>query len=279
MRTFLLAPLLLILLACQPVLQLQQNATKTECSPPYHEYKPNDCCLDKDTNMICDRDEEQVPETIALNTTTQAEPQKEQSIMQSIITKFRTNTTSYSYKEGKKEVYVQESQAHVRLDRLIPLDQAINNTIRVYVTDTFIDREHQTAIGYCDPRSEEKIMGGLHPDRSNCIKLINIPINLSYEEFSPELPEDWLTKFAGKKPFLAETTEQFIKEPTGWKTINPVLHYKTGDTTTVLRLDAKTGLPLKIEITKPKTSQVISYNWLIPNSVKKEEIQYQPFTR
>ncbi len=270
--------IVLLLAGCQPAIVHQQEnitPTRTECNPPYYEYTPGDCCLDSEPNQICDRYENR---TIApaRNATTGPQMPPSSHISDALI-KFRQNITSYSAFQEKTQYLVRGNLARVKLDKIQRPSIRINKTIPAAITDIYVDREAKEAIGYCDPRREKEIMGEFDPQRGACAKLIDIPIPLDYGQYNPYLPEDWLIRFSHAQPIFAETTEQYVREPTGWKLVNPVLHFQEGPSTVILRLDSKTGLPIKIEIKEGDRAQVISYNWLIHNTVKPEEVVYQKF--
>lgn len=281
MRNSWLMVVLVFLVACQPAVLPQPNiTTTTECNPPYYEYTKGDCCLDKNANGICDRDEPEAPGPVINKTTTFGPTLPlERTIMASVIAKFQENVTSYSYKQGKDAYFVMGKLVHVELGSFKELEFKYNNTIRTYITDIFIDRERQEAIGYCDPRTEEDIVGEFQADRSKCIKLINIPINLSYAAFNPRLPEDWLFRYADDIPGRIETNDQYVKEPSGWKSVNPVLFFVDSQNEIILKLDSKTGLPLKVEIHEPVFTKVETFDFFVHNSVKPQEVAYQPFHR
>src|SRR3989344_118757 len=92
---------LVFLVACQQVVPTQ-NSTQplSPCNPPYHEYTPGDCCLDKDANGVCDREEQ----LLAITGSVVGVPGLQQpapSIMSYIINKFRQNVSDYAFKQGK----------------------------------------------------------------------------------------------------------------------------------------------------------------------------------
>ncbi|MEM2916209.1 MAG: hypothetical protein QXT19_02540 [Candidatus Woesearchaeota archaeon] len=274
MRTIAVFLALIVLIACQPVIIPQQNLTVSECKPPYYEYEPGDCCLDSEPNQICDRYENRTLPRINKTIIPQMPPG---SHISDALLKLRQNITSYSAFKGKTQYLVRGQLARVKLEKIERPSIKINNTIPVAITDIYIDRASKEAVGYCDPRREKEIMGEFDPDRSACAKLIDVPISLPYDQYNPYLPEDWLTRFSHAQPILAETTDQYIREPTGWRLVNPVLHFQEGPSIVILRLDSKTGLPIKIEIKEGEKTDVISYNWLIHNMVKPEEVVYQKF--
>ncbi len=272
MRVFLIASILFLLIACQPAVQPRANATISDCNPPYYEYEKGDCCLDKDTNKVCDRDEQTAaPITGAIT----AEP--ETSEMSKVIAKFRQNVDSYTYKIGDTEYLARGKLVHVKLDKFKELPLKINNTIRVHITDIFIDRETTKATGYCDLRSEEEIVGELNADRSKCIKINDMPFTLAYDEYNPFLPEDWLSRFANAKPILVEDTDQYVKQESGWKAVNPVLHFQEGNTEFILRIDSKYGIPLRVEQRIDDKTTAQEYNQVIYDTIKPAELIYQPF--
>jgi hypothetical protein len=267
--------IVVFLASCQPAVVQQQNITATECKPPYYEYTKGDCCLDSDANVICDRYENRTVAPAKNATTGPQMPPK--SLVSDALLKLRQNITSYSAFKGETQYLVRGELARIKLEKITRPGIKINKTIPAAITDIYIDRQTKEATGYCDPRREKDIMGEFDAERGACAKLIDVPIELDYGQYNPYLPEDWLTRFSHAQPILAETTDQYIREPTGWKLVNPVLHFQEGPSIVILRLESKTGLPIKIEIKEGDKAEIISYNWLIHNMVKPEEMVYQKF--
>lgn len=265
--------LLVFLAACAPVI-LQQNTTQPQpgCAPPSYEYVPSDCCLDKDANGVCDRDEQPAITGSVMSVPEPQEPAR--SIMSGIIITFRQGVANYAFKQGKDAYVVQGELVHVTFGSVKELPFSINDTARVFITDLFVDRRAREAVGYCDPRTEAKLMGGSYADRSVCKKLIDIPIMLPFDEHDPYLPEDWLQRFSHAAPTLVEDTDQYINE----KTINPVLHFTENGNEVILRIDATTGLPVKVEIVGSR-KDIVEYSMLVHNRVRPEELLYRPYAR
>lgn len=272
MRGLWLVLAIILLTACQPV-AIQQNVTAQICSPPYYEYTAGDCCLDTQPNQICDRNE--TTDLTAKNRTFGAQ-QPPKSIVSDLIIKFRGNTTSYSFVQGKTEYLVYGDIVRVKLETVPKLDIEVNNT-PAYLTDIYVDRKAHTATGYCDARRERDILGDIDADRSRCMPIVDLPIPLPYESYNPELPEDWLTRFAYATPTLVETTDQYVKETTGWKLANPILHFTENNEEYILKIESKTGLPIRVETRKGDLSSVITYTLLIDNKVKPSDMIYQNF--
>jgi len=271
-----LAFLVVFLVGCNAAQSPTGNVVASACEPPNYEYAAGDCCLDADADKVCDRDEpapEPAPEPQVF------EPAPANQAIADAIAKFNQNVSSYYFKIGKDEHFVRGKEVHIQLGTFRELPFKVNGTIRTHITDIFIDRSRSEAIAYCDPRTEEEIVGEFNADRSKCIKLIDIPFTLDYQEYNPELPEDWLHKYANTAPARVEDTDQFIKLPSGWKTVNPVLHFQEGDKTVILRLDAKTGLPLKIETTEGTLNKITSFDFFVHNTVKPEQLVHKLFAR
>lgn len=225
--------------------------------------------------------EEEAPEPtlIEINKTPEPVPEpveEELGVVEALLYSIEQNITSYSFFSGKTQVFVLGDKMHILLDDFVELDFDTNGT-RSFLTNAFLDLSTKTAVGYCDVRQEEEILGSFKADRSKCIKLINIPINVSFDDVYVKTPIDWLQEFKDTEPSIVETADQYVKQPTGWFTISPVLHYKLPEKSVIIRVDKKTKLPAKIEITKGQLIERIDYNWIIVNQVKPEEVTYQPF--
>ena len=278
MRTLaLFLALLFFAASCQPAIVHVDNATKTECNPPYYEYNAGDCCLDDDANQVCDRYENRTQPQIN-KTIGPQEPPK--SPVSDALAKFKSTVTGYSYQVGKTEYLVRGELIHIKPEFVKKLDIKVNSTIPATITDIYIDRSARKAVGYCEPKRETEILGEFDPDRSNCAKITDIELTLPYDEYNPVLPEDWLTRFSYAAPTLVEESNQYVKDFTGWKAVNPVLHFIENGDEYILRLDTRTGLPLKVEVAEtegiPKT---ISFSGFVHNSVKPQEVVHQKFQK
>ena len=271
---------LVMLVACQPAAQAPEEP-ETVCNPPYFEFKQGECCLDEDDNKICDRDEESIaekpiPPTEKVETIEVAPAQP----IQKALAKFKEEVDSYYYKNGTGEYYVLGERVRLKFDKSFELPIIINKTIRVFITDVYVNRDRREAIGYCDLRVESERGGsGFDIQRSRCAKISDMPFELDYDIYSPLLPEDWLLRYEKVIPTLVEQSDQYIKEPSGWKAVNPIVHFSEFGTTTILRLDRKTGLPLEIEKIDEETGskKVFSYTYFVHDTVKPEDVTYVPF--
>lgn len=199
-------------------------------------------------------------------------------VVEQLLHSIRTNITSYSFFVGKTQVFVLENKMRVLFGDFVELPFETNNS-RTFLTDAYINLSSRTAVGYCDVRREERILGSFNADRSKCLKLANIPINVSFEQVYAKTPVDWLEEYQHSKPTIIETTDQYLKQPTGWFTINPVIHYEFTDKTVIMRIDKKTRMPVRIEIVEDDKVKKVEYEWLLVNQVKKEDVEYQPFPR
>lgn len=247
------------------------------CTPPQYEYTPGDCCLDAQADGVCDRDQ---TASTPVPTAAPAVLDPKMRVIPDAIAKFNQNVSSYSFKVKKDDYFIRGPLIHVRYgtfdDSRVYL---YNGTIRTFITDLYVDRETKELVAYCDPRTEEEIVGEYQADRSKCIKVIDLPFTLDYHKYNPQLPEDILQDYAHREPSLVEDTEQFIKEPSGWKAVQPIVHYGDDVNEVILRLDAKTGLPLRIETRKAELTTTVSYEFFVHNRVKPAETVYKPFAR
>lgn len=274
MRKILLFLALVFLAACTKTVVVEQNVTtNTTCNPPYYEYTPGDCCLDEQANGVCDRDEPQPNLTVPV-------PQPAPSAIGAALAKFRQGVTGYYYKLDTTEYFVRGNLIRVAYEKPVELTVRINNTIRTWMTDLYIDRSVPEVIAYCDIRTErEKAGTGFHADRSRCLKIVDVPIKLDYNQYNPMLPEDWLRKYEIRSPSRVEETDQYVKEPSGWKAVNPVVHFMEGRKEVVLRLETKTGLPLEVETLEPPLKKVERFSFFVHNSVKPDQVVYRPYEK
>ncbi len=275
MRKILLLIAVLFLAACTKVVVVEQNVTtNTTCNPPYYEYVQGDCCLDEGANGVCDRDE------LLQNVTAPLPQQPVPNAVSAALAKFRQGVTGYYYKLDTTEYFVRGNLVRVKYEKPVELDVRINNTIRTWMTDLYVDRSVPEAIAYCDIRTEREMAGtGFHADRSRCLKIVDIPIKLDFNKYDPVLPEDWLRSYEFRTPSKVEETDQYVKEPSGWKAVNPIVHFAEGRKTVILRLETKTGLPLEVETLEPPLKTAERYSFFVHNSVKPEQVVYRPYEK
>jgi hypothetical protein len=267
---------LIVLTACQPAIVHVDNVTETECRPPYYEYTAGDCCLDAEPNQICDRYENRtLPQ---YNKTYEPQAPKNSMISDALI-KFKSKVKSYSYQVGKEKYLVMGDLIHIKPEFVKKLDIKVNNTITVTITDIYIDRSTKTAVGYCEPKREIEILGEFDPDRSNCIKINDLEFTLPYTEYNPTLPEDWLTRFSYAAPTVIQKNDQYVKDLTGWKAVNPVLSFSENGGEYTLYLEMTTGLPIKVNVKETIQEKILSFSDFTHNMVKPEEVTHQKFQK
>jgi hypothetical protein len=267
---------LIVLTACQPVIVHVDNVTETECRPPYYEYSPGDCCLDSEPNQMCDRYENRTAPQF--NRTIVPQSPKNTEISDAMI-KFKSKVTGYSYQVGKEKFIVMGDLVHIKPEFVKKLSIRVNNTIPVTITDIYIDRSSKTAVGYCEPKREIEILGEFDPDRSNCIKITDMEFSLPYAEYNPTLPEDWLRRFSYAAPIVAQKNDQYVKDFTGWKAVNPILTFSENGDEYTIYLELITGLPIKVDVTEGIRQKTISYSDFNHNMVKPEEVAHQKFQK
>jgi hypothetical protein len=270
---------MVFLIACQPVIVQQNTTINATCNLPYREYTPGDCCLDANADGVCDREQTQLTGAAVVEVPpVEQQPVKQapsQTAINDAIIKFRKKVSNYSYLQDDTLYLVSDKLVRIKPGSIIHVKIRVND-ILASITDIYIDRAKQQAIGYCDPRTEPELKS--FADRSACVKLINTPIPLPYAEYNPVLPEDWLLRFEHSIPVRVETAEQYVKQLTGWRLVTPVITVLDGQNNVILYIDAKTGLPVKIETPHDNTKNVTEYARLLSNGVKADEIVYQPIT-
>lgn len=277
MRAVWFTLLVVFLVGCSAAQSPTGEVVASTCMPPNYEYAPGDCCLDSQPNQICDRDE---PAATAVPTPAAQPLDPKMAVIPNAIANFQQNVSSYSFKIKKDDYVVRGPLIHVRYGSFDESRSYLyNGTIRTFITDLYVDRETKQLVAYCDPRTEEEIVGEYQADRSKCIKVIDLPFDLDYNKYNPKLPEDILEDYKHREPSLVEDTEQFIKEPSGWKAVNPIVHFGDDTNEIILRLDAKTGLPLRMETRKGELTTTTGYEFFVHNRVKPEETVYKPFAR
>jgi len=116
------------------------------------------------------------------------------------------------------------------------------------VTDIYFDLENQTAVAYCNLDRESKMVSGNFDfERSQCKDFIDKPIEVEFSKAYVKGPLDYLEQYADREPLLVEDNIQTISIGGNSKSVQPSLHYLDSGRRTILRLDKRYHVPLKIE--------------------------------
>lgn len=234
--------LLLVLAACGQELE----ATPTPlCQPPHIPYGGG-CCLDANTNNICDEFEQPVAP--------QPEPEQQpaepkQTQLQAYLQELPSVYTFFSDETGR--VLVHEEKRRILLD-----------VIKDRATDLYYDLEQQRAWEVCDSAIEERIMGDAYDtDIARCPPNEIAVRELGAQEYNQRLyeiegPVEWMHRYATREPIRIEASAQQLK----LRTIKPTLFFEEADgTTIVLRLDSYYHIPVRVERHVPRGAQTIKY--------------------
>jgi len=117
------------------------------------------------------------------------------------------------------------------------------------ITDVFVDLDKKEAVAYCNVERESRDIAGDSFDweRSKCRDFIDKPIPVSFDKWKTKGPLDYLEDFAAIEPVLVENNIQTISIGGSDKTIQPSIHYDVNGQKTILRIDKRYQVPIKIE--------------------------------
>ncbi|MBS3125777.1 hypothetical protein J4211_06045 [Candidatus Woesearchaeota archaeon] len=119
----------------------------------------------------------------------------------------------------------------------------------VPITDVYIDREAKTALAYCNLDREARLYdASFDYERSKCREYPDAAINVSFEEWNPKGPLDFLEEFENDTPVLVENTFLTMSIGGNSKTIQPSVHYENEGKEVILRIDKRYHVPAKVEI-------------------------------
>lgn len=217
------------------------------CTAPYIEWSPGRCCLDADSNGICDVDESQ----------TVVEPlepvmEEPEQMMESLLADIPDDYVFHNPETGIVIV--------VGDKRKVVMEAVTSGSTGIY-WDTSQDR----AWSVCDSDEELIQRGGLYsPETARCpVGAISVvPLSgsdLAVLKSRIKSPVDWMLEYRDKEPFDVDLTLQQLNV----RSIRPVMQFRDDHTITTLRFDAYHGVPVRVERTDVNTRKKFlwDYKW------------------
>jgi hypothetical protein len=240
MRKWVLLLLLLISCVSQPYVQPGMNATEEKVVE-----KVLVQCWDNSTAASVEQCPKKVegktPAKIIVEAPT-IEPEHV-SIAKKMLADAKSKFTSYAYLLDDRMVIVSGNKVRHYFLRMHELDS------KTSITDVYVDSGKKEAVAYCNIEREGRDMSTdqLDWERSKCKDYIDKPISISYEEWAPHGPLDYLEEYANLEPILVEDNVQTLSVGGNQKSIQPSLHYMVDGKRVVLRIDRRYQVPIKIE--------------------------------
>ncbi len=247
MKRLLLA-LVFVLLACQ---------AKPVCNASYS-LVGNECCLDENSNQVCDLDEElpainfneMVQEQITTEELNKSESNLNDLPINKVIKMAEDRVQSYAYttpytKLDGASYYVKGDL--VRAD----LSDVFSTRPGDYVDTLLFNRSSKTVKGFCK-RLE-------HACRDSTSKTYD----LDYKTLWDDTPFDRLLKFKNKEAEMVKWEGEIVEDR-----VATLLVFKEPAQTTSLWVDAHFGLPLKIRVAERGVERVYVFDHLSVNTVK-----------
>lgn len=244
----LLILIILLLVACGPV-----------CNPPYI-LNGKDCCLDENSNQICDDDEPQP----TLDFTELAEEQVEEPIeepveevkellpIDKVLQKVEDRVTSYTFITPYARYDGATFYIKGDLTR-IDLHDAFTIKPGEYMDLIVFNRTAKTAKGYC--RRMEHV----------CRDSISRVFDLDFKEYWEPSPIDLLKKFKGDKAEMVKEEGEIVDDR-----LATMFVFKEQTQTTTVWVDAHYGVPLRIREVQGKNDRVNSFENMAFNTIKDE---------
>jgi len=242
----LLILIIVLLVACQPT-----------CNPPYI-VNGDGCCLDENSNSICDDDEpepdveftelvkEQIEETEII------EKVKESLPVDVTLKKAEDRVKSYSFitpysKYDGATFYVKGDMVRVDLHDALTLNPGD------YIDLLVFNRADESVKGYC--RRLEHV----------CRDSLAREFNLKWADHWDPLPLDKLKKFAGDEAESYKEEGEIVDDR-----LASMFVFKAGEKTTTIWVDAHYGIPLRIREQEGRNDRVDSFDSMAFNNIKDE---------
>lgn len=166
---------------------------------------------------------------------------KEIPVARSLLEQSREKFSSYAYLIGDALVINHGNKTRYMFNRLSKAGETP-------ITDVFVSKDNKTAVAFCNIDREAKFSeGSFDYERSKCRHYLDVPIEVSFEEWAPRGPLEFLEKFENETPFLYENSTLTMSIGGNSKTIQPSLHYDVAGARVILRVDKRYLVPARIE--------------------------------
>ncbi|MBN1645327.1 hypothetical protein JW851_04830 [Candidatus Woesearchaeota archaeon] len=209
---------ILLLVGCVP------QEPSVVCNLPYTQVG-NKCCMDLNSNGICDSDEQ---------------PFKPGEVSGTVLMKQYINTLnsmegySYKYKEDTYKVHGTTVKKELARQTKVPSEVPVGpkKTVMPWVDVIYFDTVSKIAAGYCEGLDEtgERMCSGFG--------LWDIEIPVDYDKHYKKTPTEWLMEFSGKEP--SEIKPDYRYEVSGLEVTG--LIFVEPEKTTILDIDPRTGI-------------------------------------
>ncbi len=163
-------------------------------------------------------------------------------IAQAFLDEAKKNFKTHAYLLSDRLVIVYENKSRHYFLNLYQLPD------KTHITDVYVDKDNKAAVAYCDIDRESKMTSrAFDYERSKCKNNIDVPVAVSYADWIPKGPLDYLEDFKDIDPVLIENNTQTISIGGNSKTIQPTLHYDINGENVIVRIDRRYKVPIKIE--------------------------------
>lgn len=246
-------------LALLLVLFLVACGQQVVCNEPYIQVG-NECCLDKDANQICDKDEapevdfsevqsEQIDEE-------ELAPEQEKQAIDEILEKIESRVTSYRYttpyaRYDGSTWYIKNNM--VRVDLHDPLTIKAGLEEGLFADILIFDTDKETVMAYCKHREHV------------CRDSADREFELDFDKYWAHTPIDLLQRYRGDKEEVVKWEGELVEDR-----LATMIVFKEPDQKTTIWVDAHYGVPLRIKTEKGKTITHTTFDEMAFNTVKDE---------
>lgn len=242
--------IIIVLVSCIPEQVVLEQETEIVCDSPYMRFGQS-CCLDKNSNKICDFDE--IEEPVREESPVEVFPEKNETVpvMEKIYqTALQKIQKGYSYTFDNKKYIVRGEKIKIELPEYLKLE--FNNELNIVnVIDTvYINKDSMITQGYCE---NTKYNTGYE---ISCRKLKDFPFALKFSDFYVKTPMDWLEEYRKKEPFFVKELSTPVNQAPATSIV-----FDEDDVFTTMWVNYYTALPLRVEVREKNNGVTALYNW------------------
>lgn len=198
-------------------------------------------CWDNSTaNSLEECPPKQVSRVVVENKT--APPVKEKQIAEVLLEDAQSKFKSHAFLLEDRMVISNGTRARHMFSKLSKLPDGTP------ITDVYVDLSNRTAVAYCSiEREADLLSGSFEYERSRCKDFVNVALDVSFNDWEPMGPLEFLREFSPRAPILVEESVQTVSIGGNSKSVQPSIHYMVDGKRVILRIDKRYKVPIKIE--------------------------------
>lgn len=249
--------LILVLASCKaPEPIIVEKPVEVICPDQYMRIGTT-CCLDANSNKICDSDEKieipVEPETPLKPDTETSDVLLSEQIYQKAL---KATSLGYGFSVLEEKFFVRDNKMKILFGDYVSLGYDYDKA-RLNIVDTaYLNLDTKYTFGICSGRFfKSSVMD------KTCSVIKDIRYPLYFGDYYYKTPMDWLQQYRGKMHMYFR---EYDKEIRGYYT--DVMMFDDGATTTSIWVDHKTGVPIRINVERVRdhwTAEYVEYADLI----------------